>query len=117
WRQVLRPFDPGCPQVGQGGAAGATYGGIAAGQRHGLEVPDAGKLRVARHEDLSAPDGAVRPEPRPVKGDTDDVDVRWHAVLGHDRRDVGVVVLDFGHRAPRCLLRPALRLIAGVDIG
>ena len=43
--------------------------------------------------------------------------MRWHTVLCHDRRDVGVVVLDFGHRAPRCLLRPALRLIAGVGIG
>ena len=40
-----------------------------------------------------------------------------NAVLGHHRRDVGVVVLHLGHRARRGLVGPPPRLVARVGVG
>ena len=71
-RQVRRPVDPGRPQVGQRGPVRLADGGVAAGQRDRLEVPDPLEAVVAGDEDLAAPDGAVRAEAGAVEGEADD---------------------------------------------
>ena len=115
-RQVLRPLDPGHPQVRQRRAPGPADGGIATGQRHRREVPDALEIPVAGDEDLAAPDRAVRTESRPVERDADDTPAHGHPVLGHHRRDVGVVVLHFGHGVRGSAFGPSFRLVARVRI-
>ena len=102
----VRPVDAGRPQVRQRGR------GRACGWRRPLraaaraEVPDPVEGVVAGDEDLAAPDGAVGAVARAVEGDADHPLPRRDAVLGHDRRDVGVVVLHLDHGGVGATRRP-----------
>ena len=100
-RQVVVPLDARGPQVGQRRPVGPLDGGVAAGQRHVAEVGHPGEAVVAGQQHLAAPDGPVGAVAGAVEGEAQDLFGRRHAVFGHDRRHMGVVVLDQRQAAGR----------------
>ena len=88
-------------EVRHGDPARVAHRAVATGERQRAQVPGADEARVVGHEHLAAPDlgRAVVADAvaGAVEGDADHRRRAVEAVLGHHRRDVGVVVL---HLAP-----------------
>ena len=115
--QIGVPLDARCPQVCERDAIRPADRRIAARQRHVSEVRDALECVVAGDEDLATPDRAVGAVAGAVEREADHPLTVGHTVLGHHRRDVGVVVLDERHLATRVGLSPPPGLIARVRVG
>ena len=114
--EVVGPLDAGVAQVGERDAAGVADRGVAAGEVDRREVGDAFVPVGVGEQYLAAPDGAVVAEARAVEREPDDPLVRVALVLGHHRRDVGVVMLDLDDPIGVVGARPPGGCVAGVGI-
>ncbi len=103
--------------MGQGGAVRLADRGVAPGQGHVAQVQQSLEPVVAGKEDLAAPDGAVGAVAGAVEGEADDAIVLGHAVLHHDGREMGMVMLDQRDVASVLLFGPPSGLVAGVGVG
>ena len=115
--QIGVPLDAGGPQVRERGAIRLADRGVAARQRHVPQVRHAIESVVSGDEDLATPDRAVGAVAGAVEREADHPLTVGHTVLGHHRRDVGVVVLDERHVAGRVGLGPPTGLVARVRVG
>ena len=66
---------------------------------------------------LAAPDGPVGAVAGAVEGEADDQLAGGDPVLGHDRGDVGVMVLDEGQPPLGVVFGPVPGVVAGVQVG
>ena len=121
-RQGGIPADPRDRQVAERGPARVPDGRVAAGQRDRQQVADpleAGGIG-ADEEDLAAPDRPVGAVPGAVEGDADHL-IAQAAVLGQQRRNVRVVMLDEVQgglaRSARVPLRPVAGSVGRVQVG
>ncbi len=103
--------------MGEGRPARMDDGRIAARQIDGLEVADALVAAGIGEERLAAPDRAVVAVARAVEREAEHGALRVPAVLGHDRGDVGVVVLDFDDELAMVRSGPGRGAVAGVTVG
>jgi len=93
-------------QVRAGHTPTLTRGAVASRQRHIAQVGGAVTVVVVAYQDLAPPDGAVGAVSRAVERVADDALAHRHAMLRHDRGDVGVVMLDEVDLGTARLLRP-----------
>ena len=88
------PVEAGRVEVRQRHPARVADAGVSAGQRDVAQVADPPVVGVGRDHELTAPDRAVVAVAGAVEGEADHRLVVRVIVLGHRRRQVGVVVLD-----------------------
>ena len=83
--------------------------------RHGHvgEVGEALEIGAVGQQHLASPDGPIHAIARAVEGDA--ADCVGQPVLGHDRHNVGMVMLHFGHRKS-LVMGPFARQVLGVQV-
>ena len=100
-------------EQGKGVAAGIVYECGATGKRPGAQMRDALKIGETGDKKFAAPYGAIGAGARAVEGDA--ADCVGQPVLGHDRHNVGMVMLHFGHRKS-LVMGPFARQVLGVQV-
>ena len=90
---------------------------VTAGQRRVPQVSDPFRVRGVRNEYFATPDRPIGPVAGAVEDDAEHRHAGHESVLGHHRRDVGVVMLNLGDPVAVVRSRPPRRPVARVGVG